>query len=235
MLKFICRLLISLLVIFSMSSKADDSVPTAKKQIFQYVSSRITTSLEQRFSSFKNLSIKLRFPSSVNRLSPCLQPLATDKDAESYLGTHSWWIECYDQQPWRIKVSSTTSVDVKVVSASKYLKKDHRLTTQDLTLHFTTLRNYSPVYQTLEPLIGLRLRRALKKNDVISPRHVHLNHVVEQGQVVTIFYQTPSFTIETEGVALEAGQVGDIITVQNIRSGQELSVQVEGVGRVRRY
>ncbi|WP_186294814.1 flagellar basal body P-ring formation chaperone FlgA [Vibrio algivorus] len=210
---------------------ADDL--SAKQQAKYLIQQHIETSIDHRFNEYRNLNIRYRFPSSAKRLSICPEDPVSTSENTSVLGTQSWWIECPSE--WRMKVSVTTKLEVKAVVTERVLKKNHRLQAEELKLDWRDLRYDHQVYQEIDSLVGLRLRRSLKANTLLNDNYVQLNYVIERGQPVIISYQSKNFSIETDGVAVEPGQIGDIIEVENARSGTLLHVTVLDVGRVKRH
>lgn len=206
---------------------------SAKQQAKLLIQKHIETTIDHRFNEYRNINIRYRFPSSAKRLSTCPQDPVSESEDNSVLGSQSWWIECPSE--WRMKVSVTTKLEVKAVATQKTLKKNHRLQAEEVKLDWRELRYDHQIYQDIDSVVGLKLRRSIKSNTLLDDGHVKLHYVIERGQPVIISYQSDNFTIETDGVAIEAGQIGDIIEVENARSGTLLHVTVLDVGRVKRH
>lgn len=203
---------------------------SAQQQVESYLSHRIETALNGRFSDFENLHINFRIANAINSLPTCEQPLFCDKPNDIFLGTESWWIECGSE--WRVKAVTTVSIDTKVVATKGPLKKGHRIGVEDLNLRMETLRLKGTVYQYIEDVVGNRLRRSVRADQVLTQKHLELEHAVTKGHHVTITFHSHSFSLETMGVALDNGMVGDRIKVVNSESGRELSVVVTGENSV---
>ncbi len=203
---------------------------SVQAQIESFLSNRIETALNGRFPAFENLQINFRIASAVSNLPICEQPLYSDKPVDNYLGSESWWIECGTQ--WRIKAVTNVSIDTKVVATKGPLRKGHRIEADDVALKLETLSLKGTVYQYVEDVIGSKLRRSVRANQVLTRRYVELDHAVTKGHHVTISFQSDSFSLETSGIALEDGVVGDRIRVVNSESGREISVTVIGDNRV---
>jgi|GEM_PF-5408761 len=206
---------------------------SAQQQVESYLFNRIETALNGRFSAFENLQINFRIANAINSLPACQQPLFSDKPNDTFLGTESWWVECGSD--WRVKAVTTVSIDTKVVATKRPLKKGHRVAAEDLTLKLETLRLKGAVYQYIDDVVGSRLRRSVRTDQILTRRHLELDHTVTKGHHVTISYQSSSFSLETMGVALEDGMVGDRIKVMNSESGRELSVTVTGENSVEQH
>ena len=56
--------------------------------------------------------------------------------------------------------------------------------------------------------------------------------VVQRNESVTIVYEVPGIPLTVRGKALEAGAVGDLVSVLNIQSNRTVQTKVTGPGRV---
>ncbi|PNH97975.1 flagellar basal body P-ring formation chaperone FlgA [Vibrio diazotrophicus] len=219
--------LVPLSLLFACAPAWADS---AQLQIESYLSQRIEAAVTGQFPALQNLQINFRIASAVKNLPACEQPLFSDKAMGSYLGSETWWVECGNN--WRIKAVTNVSVDTKVVSTKGPLRKGHRIEANDVKLDVETLSLKGTVYQHIEDVVGTKLRRSAKANQVLTRRYVELEYAATKGHHVIISFHSESFSLETQGVALEDGMVGDRIRVMNSESGRELSVTVTGENRV---
>ena len=55
---------------------------------------------------------------------------------------------------------------------------------------------------------------------------------MQRNEAVTIFYEVPGIMLTVRGKALEAGAVGDMVSVLNIQSNRTVQATVTGPGRV---
>ncbi len=217
-----------LLSLYSAYSVADDS---AENQVHTFLKQQITTTLNQQFSGFANLTIRYRLSAAIHSLPSCEQALSSEKDRHSVLGSQSWWVECGEL--WRVKALTQTSIETSLVSTRHSLKKGQRIGADDVELTQQTLALDHPVFQSVERVIGAKLRRATRDHQVLTARHLAFEHLVSKGHHVAIVYQGASFSLETAGVALSDGALGDRIMVRNLESGKVLSVEVSGEQQVR--
>ncbi len=231
-LRLMLKSLLGLLFLFSISCSFAEDL-SAKQQVKLLISQNIQAQIDEYYNEYKDLNIKYRFPRSATRLALCEQELRPASENSSLIGSQTWWIECPSK--WRVKVSVTASLKVKAVTTTHTLKKNHRLLPEDVTLDWHFLRYDHDIYQNIDSVVGSQLRRTVKSNTLLSDNHIKLRHVIEKGQTVIIRYQSDNFMIETGGIALESGQIGDRIEVENARSGTPLRVTVIDHGRVRRY
>lgn len=85
----------------------------------------------------------------------------------------------------------------------------------------------------LDGVIGMQTRTTIYEGKPIHPSRLASPQLVNRNQIVPISYETPLMTIQTEGRALEAGQVGQVIRVMNLSSKATVSGEVFADGTVR--
>ncbi len=229
MLRF---LLMPGLLLFSSAPWAETEVKidTAQAQIESYLEHRIVTALNERYFAFSGLEIKIRMAPSIRNFPPCEFAIYSDKHDSNFLGAESWWLECGEK--WRAKATTMTKIELDVAKAARHMKKGERIMLDDITMSQTTLSTKAHVFQSAEHLVGSKLRRSIRTQQVFSEKYVELEYQVHRGHQVIITYQSDSFSLETTGIAEEDGVIGDKIRVRNEQSGGLLSVVVIGENRV---
>ena len=78
------------------------------------------------------------------------------------------------------------------------------------------------VFYEKNELTGRTLKKALSAGTVIKARHLNPDWVIVKGQIVTIEHQVGNIIINAQGVAQEAGQIGQRIWVNNFNSGKKV-------------
>ena len=73
---------------------------------------------------------------------------------------------------------------------------------------------------------ALRSGQALRTDDLIKPQ------IVQRNESVTIMYEVPGVALTVRGKALEAGAMGDVVSVLNIQSNRTVQATIIGPGRV---
>lgn len=81
--------------------------------------------------------------------------------------------------------------------------------------------------------LGRRLKVNLGAGQALLARHLDHDWLVREGSPVTIQIQTGPILIETGGIALQSGQLGEAIRVSNARSGRALHVTVTGPNKTK--
>ncbi len=90
-----------------------------------------------------------------------------------------------------------------------------------------------PVCKGRDGLVGKVARRTLLPGRPIPLNSIREADVVNQGKPVTVVFQAGGLTITGQAVALQAGRVGDILSLRNVDSGQVIKGVVQADGTVR--
>jgi flagella basal body P-ring formation protein FlgA len=106
-----------------------------------------------------------------------------------------------------------------------------RIQLDDLELRPIAPLSSSSVYNALEDVVGRVLKQSLSPRVPIMPRHLERDWAINLGDVVSIRVVRGGTEIETFGIALESGQIGDNIRIENSSSGRELIgyIDLEGI------
>ena len=120
-----------------------------------------------------------------------------------------------------------------VVTLSQSLPRGTVLRQKHLVLSETAVAAGDQFFTDAELVLGRTLQVNLGQGRAIKPRHLKIAWVVEKGTPVAITSSIPGVAVEMAGLALEAGQFGDIIDVRNTGSGRVIKAIVEDRNKVR--
>ena len=108
----------------------------------------------------------------------------------------------------------------QVISLNKTLEKNSVLTINDLeTLSLNNLGK-SSFFNDKNMLIGRKIKKNLKMGQILHPRHVFENFEIESGDALSIVSSVGKAYVIVGGEAQNAGNLGDLIRVKNLRSGK---------------
>lgn len=93
------------------------------------------------------------------------------------------------------------------------------------------LEDGTSIYDT--NIIGLQTRTIIYEGKPIHPARLIPPTLISRNQIVPITYETPLMVIQTEGRALEPGQIGQTIRVMNLSSKATISGRVSPDGTVK--
>lgn len=84
-----------------------------------------------------------------------------------------------------------------------------------------------------EQLVGKVARQTLLPNQPVSANGVREPHAVKQGQPAVVIFQSGGLVISATAMPLQAGAVGEVISLRNIESGTTIRGVVHADGTVR--
>ena len=90
-----------------------------------------------------------------------------------------------------------------------------------------------PVFKERGNLVGKVARRTLAAGKPIPLNSVREADVISQGKAVTIVFQAGGLTITGQAMPLQAGKVGDLLSLRNVDSGAVVKGIVQADGTVR--
>ena len=80
--------------------------------------------------------------------------------------------------------------------------------------------------------VGLAAKHALRGGQTLRVADLMKPQAVQRNEAVTVIFQVPGIVLTVRGKALEAGAVGDVVSVLNTQSNQTIQATVTGPGRV---
>ena len=95
------------------------------------------------------------------------------------------------------------------------------------------MTRYVSEREDLELVVGQTLRRRLQRDQVVTPSQLVSRKTVRRGQKLTILAGSPGIEVRMRGKALQNGNPGDLIPVQNLASKKKLEARIVDQGLVR--
>ena len=115
----------------------------------------------------------------------------------------------------------------KMVTAARALQPEKPLAAADLRLEERELERISAQYFTKPADVqGKVLNRLLREGAVLTPNMIRNPVILQTNGMVNLIVDYNGVKVKTEGIALQAGRVGDVIRVRNTRSGRTLQGRV---------
>lgn len=172
--------------------------------------------------------LELTLPGGLDQQGPCKKlDISRSNSQKAPWGRVSYSLNCKDNTSWQSRATAKVRVWLPVVVANQAIQKDEVLTEVMLGTRLTELTQ-SKLSVELKPqaLVGMQTKRRIQAGQVISRHLLEHKLLVEKGSHVLIRVQTQGFEASTKGIALENGQLGQRIKVQNISSGTVLEADV---------
>lgn len=220
------RMIAGFIAVFclAMPVSAQPTAVEPTQKLLQTAKQFITAQL----SEYKKLNIQFGYIDARLRLPRCsdnLQGYFPDQGAT--VGSTLVGVQCNGRAPWKVVIPVQIHAYATVVAAREPLSKDTLLQSADLYLVEKELSNrYGGVYTKLADVSGMVLKQPVNKDTVLSPHMLKPKRLVQRGETVTILAHYEDLVIHVQGVALMDGQRGQIIRVQNSRSGREIQAEV---------
>lgn len=200
-----------------------------------------TAFLEQSVTDYLQRSqIEGRHEVKINRLDPrlrlaqCDVPLTTKLESPAQpIGRTTVRVSCEGSAPWSVFVPAQVHLYRQVIVASRPLKRESVLGTEDVTLAERDVGLLNQGYMTaLDQVVGNKLTRGSQPHQVITQNQISLAEIVRRGDQVVISAKNSAINVRMPGEALSDGALGEQIRVKNSRSGRTIKARVVGAGQV---
>jgi len=148
-----------------------------------------------------------------------------------------------ESEPWSTVLRSTAaqrknelsveniSIHKPVVVIVKNISKGEVLNSNHLAYEYPSV-SLPGSFTDIENVIGRKAKFNLARGATLKIRQLEINYAVEKGKYVLLTSSNENVSVTVGAIALEQGQIGDIVKVRNERSGTILNVLVTGEKKV---
>lgn len=175
-------------------------------------------------------------PLGANRaLSPCSEALQLTRldDGNGLLERQRLQLSCTDVESWQVVSLVTPSVLLPVLVASTVTERGKPLQAQQFELQPQDIAKLPRgFYQDADEVAGQIAKRRIRSGQVLTPALVAPALLVKRGQNVNMIARHGDIEASTAGLALEDGQMGQLIRVRNIASDTVIRAKVKAKGVV---
>ena len=123
--------------------------------------------------------------------------------------------------------------EIEVVAMSRSVSRNDMLGADDLVMVTVSERNAMGAFFDPADVIGRRVKIGVGMNQPVMARHLHPDYLVEEGSEVLISSSAGGISVDMVGYALENGQFGEWIGVENASSGKIIRGKITGEKKVR--
>ena len=184
--------------------------------------------------------ITARHEIQVNPLDPRLRLAACDSDLTQSLespaqpvGRVTVRVSCEGSTPWTVFVPAQVRIFRPVVVVKTALRRDSIIGAGDVALVEQDVSLLNRGYVTeVEQVIGRKLTRATRTDQVLTPSMLQLAEAVRRGDQVVISARSGGINVRMQGEALSGGTLGQQISVRNLTSQRVIRARVTGPGQV---
>ena len=125
-----------------------------------------------------------------------------------------------------------TFEEIEVVALSRSMSRNDMIGADDLVMVAVSERNAMGAFFNPSNVIGRRVKIGIGINQPVMARHLHPDYLVEEGVEVLISSSAGGISVDMVGYALENGQIGEWIRVENASSGKTIRGKVTGEKKV---
>ena len=110
----------------------------------------------------------------------------------------------------------------KIIVMKKNITKGVVITAEHLEYSSDLTEGLSGSFTDFEDVIGRKAKFSLARGAILKARQLAISYPIEKGKAVLLVADSKQVSISVNAIALEDGQIGDIIKVRNIVSGRTL-------------
>lgn len=170
-----------------------------------------------------------------NKIDPRLRLAACDSALEAFsmtqggnMGRTTVGVRCNGQSPWTLYVPVQVDAMMEVLTSTSHLQRGQIPGKDELAFREIPLSEIPTGYLTEKAqLLNRELVRGIRPGDVLTDRMLRVRELIKRGQEVTIHANSPGIDIKMNGIALENGKLGQLISVQNTNSGRTIQAEVQ--------
>ncbi|MCB1759825.1 MAG: flagellar basal body P-ring formation protein FlgA [Gammaproteobacteria bacterium] len=215
------RCLIILLLLASTAASASAADTESHERILQSARTHI---LQLLSSDVQSLKVTPGALDSRLRLPRCPQPLETFSTGTRQTGTRQTvGVRCRGATEWTIYVSLKVELSRAILVSNRALTRGSRIAPGDLRLETRVVSGlHSGYLDNPAEAVGRTLKRALRKDAVLTPGQLHPRLDIRRGGQVTIVGRSGSIEVRMAGKAHQDASRGDRVKVTNISSQREI-------------
>jgi flagella basal body P-ring formation protein FlgA len=131
-----------------------------------------------------------------------------------------------------LRFSGTAMETVEASVLTRALNRGETIKSSDVMTERKPKAELAGESVSLASAIGLAAKRPLRSGAALQSTDLMKPEVIQRNESVTILYEVPGVLLTVRGKALEAGSVGDLVSVLNIQSNRTVQTTVIGPGRV---
>ncbi len=203
------------------SESADELMMLAKA----YILAHLDPQLKQPQVSITPLSSAAQKPN-------CEKPPQITYNTKQRVGNVTLTISC-NQPAWRQYVNAKVTGLLPVIVAVQDLSAGQAIDEHQLTVDWRP--NAQVTNNHLRDLTSVQhksVRQFIAKGTPLQQHHLKDTLLIQKNDLVKIISADPRFHIEMNGMALEAGSMGQAIRVKNLSSGKIVKAYIESADTV---
>ena len=227
---------ISRLIVDKMASQGLNAVPSIKPdRLFPPCDSK--PEIEPMFGGWTTVAVRCatgsgwRFMIRTNLTSrPALVPIRDFKPGLGVNGPANG--QAIELAVARSEMATAVVDEIEVVALARSVSRNDMIAADDLLMVAISERNALGAFFDPADVIGRRVKIGVGVNQPLMARHLHPDYLVEEGNEVLISSYAGGISVDMVGYALDNGQFGEWIGVENASSGKRVHAKITGEKKV---
>ena len=227
---------ISRLILDKMASQGLNAVPSIKPdRLFPPCDSK--PEIEPMFGGWTTVAVRCatgsgwRFMIRTNLTSrPALVPIRDFKPGLGVNGPAKG--QAIELAVARSEMATAVVDEIEVVALARSVSRNDMIAADDLLMVAISERNALGAFFDPADVIGRRVKIGVGVNQPLMARHLHPDYLVEEGNEVLISSYAGGISVDMVGYALDNGQFGEWIGVENASSGKRVHAKITGEKKV---
>ena len=227
---------ISRLIVDKLASQGLNAVPSIKPdRLFPPCDSK--PEIEPMFGGWTTVAVRCvtgsgwRFMIRTNLTSrPALVPIRDFKPGLGVNGPANG--QAIELAVARSEMATAVVDEIEVVALARSVSRNDMIAADDLLMVAISERNALGAFFDPADVIGRRVKIGVGVNQPLMARHLHPDYLVEEGNEVLISSYAGGISVDMVGYALDNGQFGEWIGVENASSGKMVHAKITGEKKV---
>ena len=227
---------ISRLIVDKLASQGLNAVPSIKPdRLFPPCDSK--PEIEPMFGGWTTVAVRCatgsgwRFMIRTNLTSrPALVPIRDFKPGLGVNGPANG--QAIEVAVARSEMATAVVDEIEVVALARSVSRNDMIAADDLLMVAISERNALGAFFDPADVIGRRVKIGVGVNQPLMARHLHPDYLVEEGNEVLISSYAGGISVDMVGYALDNGQFGEWIGVENASSGKRVHAKITGEKKV---
>ena len=227
---------ISRLIVDKLASQGLNAAPSIKAdRLFPPCDSKLE--IEPMFGGWTTVAVRCatgsgwRFMIRTNLTSrPALVPIRDFKPGLGVNGPANG--QAIELAVARSEMATAVVDEIEVVALARSVSRNDMIAADDLLMVAISERNALGAFFDPADVIGRRVKIGVGVNQPLMARHLHPDYLVEEGDEVLISSYAGGISVDMVGYALDNGQFGEWIGVENASSGKMVHAKITGEKKV---
>ena len=137
-----------------------------------------------------------------------------------------------EQAMARGNTAAAVADEIEVVALARSVSRNDMIAAADVVMVAVSERNVLGAFFDPSDVIGRRAKIGVGVNQPLMAHHLYPDYLVEEGNEVVISSYAGGISVDMVGYALENGQIGEWIGVENASSGKMVRGKITGEKKV---